>query len=55
MARQVPVDHPIATEALTGAIEVWYMHVRSREMQRLAWPESPQDGLFMRIRVRNAG
>ena len=51
MARQVPVAQaqPIAAEIEVA--EVWYMHLMSREVWRLVWPQPPQDGLFMRVRV----
>jgi len=47
MARQVPVADPYAREALLA--EVWYLHVRSREIWRLVWPEPPFGGVFVRV------
>lgn len=55
MARQVPVGHPTSPETQAGASEVWYLHVRSREVWRLVWPAPPQGGLFMRVRLANPG
>jgi hypothetical protein len=55
MAKQVPVDHFYAVETEIDVIEVWYMHVMSHEVWRLVWPEPPQDGLFMRVRVLSTG
>lgn len=51
MARQVPVEQAFAGHALVQAdvIEVWYMHVMSREVWRLVWPDPPFDGVFQRI------
>jgi hypothetical protein len=51
MARQVPVEHAYAGHAAPQAdiVEVWYMHVSSREVWRLVWPEPPFDGVFQRI------
>jgi len=51
MARQVPVTQAYAGHAPAQAdvIEVWYMHVMSREVWRLVWPEPPFDGVFQRI------
>jgi hypothetical protein len=51
MARQVPVGQTCAMQACGGAdvVEVWYMHVTSREVWRLVWPEPPFDGVFQRI------
>jgi hypothetical protein len=54
MARQVPVEHAYAAYAAHAAVqvevvEVWYMHVMSREVWRLVWPEPPFDGVFQRI------
>jgi hypothetical protein len=49
MARQVPVAHALAEDRGSAVSEVWYMHLMSREVWRLVWPEPPQDGLFMRV------
>lgn len=52
MARQVPVDHPYLHDGQAGEVtlvEVWYLHLRSREVWRLVWPEPPFDGIFQRI------
>jgi hypothetical protein len=51
MARQVPVAHAYAVDMGIAVAEVWYLHLMSREVWRLVWPEPPQDGLFMRVRV----
>jgi hypothetical protein len=47
MARQVPVGSPY----LDGAVfvEVWYLHLKSREVWRLVWPEPPFDGVFLPV------
>ena len=55
MARQVPVGHPYLVETGTAVIEVWYLHIMSREVWRLVWPEPPLDGLFVRVGHVNAG
>ncbi|WP_036171205.1 hypothetical protein [Massilia sp. 9096] len=51
MARQVRVEQAYAGHAPMQAevVEVWYMHVMSREVWRLVWPEPPFDGVFQRI------
>jgi hypothetical protein len=51
MARQVPVEQAYAAQASPSVdvVEVWYMHVMSREVWRLVWPEPPFDGVFQRI------
>ena len=51
MARQVPVGqaYVVHVAAQVDLMEVWYMHVMSREVWRLVWPEPPFDGVFQRI------
>jgi hypothetical protein len=53
MARQVPVAIPFRWEdgVLENLVlvEVWYLHLQSREMWRLVWPEPPFDGIFKKI------
>lgn len=53
MARQVPVEQAYDPPTLQQAalVEVWYLHVTSREVWRLVWPEPPFDGVFQRIAV----
>jgi len=51
MARQVPVGAPYLEDA--ACIEVWYLHVWSREVWRLVWPEPPCSGLFEQVVSRN--
>ena len=50
LARQVPVASPYRhdDEALV-LVEVWYLHLMSREVWRLVWPEPPFDGVFKKI------
>jgi hypothetical protein len=48
LARQVPVDHPYRHEELV-LVEVWYVHLMSREVWRLVWPEPPFNGIFKKI------
>ena len=50
LARQVPVASPYRhgdSELLL--VEVWYVHLLSRQTWRLVWPEPPFDGIFQRI------
>jgi hypothetical protein len=47
MARQVPVGSPYLDGDL--CVEVWYLHLKSREVWRLVWPEPPFCGLFIRV------
>jgi hypothetical protein len=50
MARQVPVALPydaVPDHALL--VEAWYLHLKSREVWRLVWPEPPFCGLFIRV------
>jgi len=52
LARQVPVAMPYRhgegqDEILV--VEVWYLHLPSRECWRLVWPEPPFDGIFKKI------
>jgi len=47
MARQVPVDRPYPHDP--ACTEVWYLHVKSREVWRLVWPAPPFAGVFVRI------
>jgi hypothetical protein len=52
LARQVPVASPYTLDGGTDTIilvEVWYLHLQSREMWRLVWPEPPFDGIFKKI------
>ena len=51
MARQVPVGAPYLDDA--ACIEVWYLHLRSREVWRLVWPEPPFSGVFVQVASRN--
>jgi hypothetical protein len=48
MARQVPVAAPYRHDELV-LVEVWYVHLTSREVWRLVWPEPPFDGVFKKI------
>jgi hypothetical protein len=48
MARQVPVGDPYRHEELV-LVEVWYVHLMSREVWRLVWPEPPFNGVFKKI------
>jgi hypothetical protein len=51
MAKQLPVDQPYSDahcEALV-LVEIWYLHLKSREVWRLVVPEPPFDGVFMKI------
>lgn len=50
LARQVPVVIPYR-HAGVGLlpVEVWYVHLMSRQTWRLVWPEPPFDGIFQRI------
>jgi len=47
MARQVPVGSAYAGNV--ACIEVWYLHLRSRQVWRLVWPEPPFNGVFVRV------
>jgi hypothetical protein len=52
LARQVPVASPYTLDGGRETIilvEVWYLHLQSREMWRLVWPEPPFDGIFKKI------
>jgi hypothetical protein len=55
LARQVPVAHPYRHDGDHGGdgaivvVEVWYVHLQSRETWRLVWPEPPFDGIFKKI------
>ena len=52
LARQVPVATPYRHAGGQGGIvvvEVWYLHLQSRETWRLVWPEPPFDGIFKKI------
>lgn len=52
LARQVPVAVPYRHGDGDGGIvlvEVWYLHLQSRETWRLVWPEPPFDGIFKKI------
>jgi hypothetical protein len=51
LARQIPVADPYRHDG-DGTIilvEVWYLHLQSRETWRLVWPEPPFDGIFKKI------
>ena len=48
LARQVPVASPYRHEE-RGLAEVWYVHLVSREVWRLVWPEPPFQGIFKKI------
>jgi hypothetical protein len=48
MARQVPVADPYRHDE-PALVEVWYVHLMSREVWRLVWPEPPFDGIFQKI------
>lgn len=57
LARQVPVAVPYRHDDGDGdgdgsivLVEVWYLHLQSRETWRLVWPEPPFDGIFKKIR-----
>jgi hypothetical protein len=52
LARQVPVGSPYLHDGARETIvlvEVWYLHLPSRETWRLVWPEPPFDGIFKKI------
>jgi hypothetical protein len=52
LARQVPVVYPYRHgdgHAGIVVIEIWYLHLQSRETWRLVWPEPPFDGIFKKI------
>jgi len=52
LARQVPVAVPYRCGDGDGSgvlVEVWYLHLQSRETWRLVWPEPPFDGIFKKI------
>jgi hypothetical protein len=52
LARQVPVGSPYLHGDGDGSIilvEVWYVHLQSRQTWRLVWPEPPFDGIFKPI------
>jgi hypothetical protein len=52
LARQVPAASPYRLDAGDGTVilaEVWYVHLQSREVWRLVWPEPPFGGLFIRV------
>jgi hypothetical protein len=52
LARQVPVASPYRHDGAGPGmvlVEVWYLHLQSRETWRLVWPEPPFDGVFQRI------
>jgi len=57
MARQVPVAHAYLDAHLDDGmlVEVWYLHLKSREVWRLVWPEPPFDGLFQKIPESGTG
>ena len=47
MAKQVQVGAPFAQDRVLA--EVWYLHLKSREVWRLVWPEPPFAGVFVRV------
>jgi hypothetical protein len=52
LARQVPVGSPYVHDGAHTTVvlvEVWYLHLQSRETWRLVWPEPPFDGVFKKI------
>jgi hypothetical protein len=52
LARQVPVASPYRHGDGDGRLElaeVWYVHLMSREVWRLVWPEPPFDGMSKKI------
>jgi hypothetical protein len=53
LARQVPVGSPYVYDGVHATtvvlVEVWYLHLQSRETWRLVWPEPPFDGVFKKI------
>jgi hypothetical protein len=50
MARQVPVAIPFRHgDEEPVPVEVWYLHLMSREVWRLVLPEPPFDGMFKKI------
>jgi hypothetical protein len=57
LARQVPAASPYRPAPGSGGggdetvilAEVWYLHLQSREVWRLVWPEPPFGGLFIRV------
>ena len=51
LARPVPVAVPYRHgDGDIVLVEVWYLHLQSRETWRLVWPEPPFDGIFKKIR-----
>jgi hypothetical protein len=50
LAKQVPVVTPYRHGDQTQVlIEIWYMHLMSRETWRLVVPEPPFNGIFRKI------
>jgi hypothetical protein len=50
LARQVPVVTPYRHgDAELVLVELWYVHLMSREVWRLVVPEPPFDGIFKKI------
>jgi hypothetical protein len=50
LARQVPVGSPYGhSDRDIILVEVWYLHLQSRQTWRLVWPEPPFDGIFKPI------
>ena len=50
LARQIPVlDAYRHGDGSIVLVEVWYLHLQSRETWRLVWPEPPFDGIFKKI------
>jgi hypothetical protein len=50
LARQVPVAAPYRHgHSELVLVEVWYVHLMSREVWRLVWPEPPFNGIFKKI------
>jgi hypothetical protein len=50
LARQVPVVTPYRHDGQAQVlVEVWYVHLMSRETWRLVVPEPPFDGIFKKI------
>jgi hypothetical protein len=50
LARQIPVASAYRHgESGIVLVEVWYLHLQSREAWRLVWPEPPFDGIFKKI------
>ena len=48
MARQVPVGTPYGERVLP---ETWYLHLKSRQVWRLVWPDPPFSGVFIRVTI----